>query len=127
MLFGLCLMLTLAVAGSSAFASAPTSLTCSSGSIGSGTYRGITVTGTCGFAPGAVITVNGNLVVADGASLNDHAVATATVKVSGNVFVGKGAVLGLGTYNPAAPHDSSVGGSIIANAPLSLYISFLHV
>jgi hypothetical protein len=85
------------------------------------------VTGTCGFVPGAVITINGNLVVADGAALNDHAAATATVTVSGNVLVGKGAVLGLGTYNPGAPHNSSVGGNIIADAPLSLYLSFLTV
>ena len=95
----------LATAGSSAFASPPGSLTCTGGAIGSGTYKGITVTGNCGFVPGAVITVNGNLVVDNGGALNDHAASTATVNVSGNVLVGKGAVLGLGTYNPAAPHN----------------------
>jgi hypothetical protein len=74
-----------------------------------------------------VITINGNLVVADGASLNDHAASTATVNVARNVLVGEGSTLGLGTYNPGAPHNSSVGGNIIANQPLSLYISFLTV
>jgi hypothetical protein len=123
LLFGVFLLLAVGVAGSSALASAPGSLTCSGGSIGSGTYNGVTVTGNCGFVPGAVITIDGNLVVSDGASLNDHAVSTATVNVSGNVLVGKGSVLGLGTYNLAAPHNSSVDGNVIANQPLSLYIS----
>jgi hypothetical protein len=127
LLFGLFLVLAVGVVGSSAIASAPGSATCSGGSIASGTYRGLTVTGNCGFVPDAVITVNGNLVVEDGAALNDHAASTATVNVSGNVLVGKGAVLGLGTYNPFAPHNSSVGGNVIANQPLSLYLSFLSV
>src|SRR5436190_7443686 len=127
LLLGVCVLLALGVAGSSAFASPPGSATCSGGAIASGTYNGLTVTGSCGFVPGAVITVNGNLVVAPGAALNDHAASTATVNVSGNVLVGEGAVLGLGTYNPFAPHNSSVGGNIIANEPLSLYLSFLRV
>jgi len=114
LLLGVCVLLALGVAGSSAFASPPGSATCSGGAIASGTYNGLTVTGSCGFVPGAVITVNGNLVVAPGAALNDHAASTATVNVSGNVLVGEGAVLGLGTYNPFAPHNSSVGGNIIA-------------
>lgn len=127
LLLGLALVVSIGAIGSSALASAPGSLTCSSGTIGSGTYNGVTVTGHCGFAPGATITIDGNLTVADGAALNDHAAATATVTVSGNVLVGKGAVLGLGTYNPFAPHNSSVGGNVIANQPLSLYLSFLTI
>src|SRR5213078_1474442 len=100
LVFGLPAVVVLAVFfGSTALASAPGSLTCSGGSIGSGTYSGVRVTGTCGFVPGAVITINGNLVVEDGAALNDHAASTATVNVSGNVLVGRGAVVGLGTYN----------------------------
>jgi hypothetical protein len=127
LLLGLSVLLAVGVVGSSALASAPGSLTCSGGSIPSGTYSGVTITGNCGFVPGAVIMINGNLVVSDGAALNDHAASTATVNVSGNVLVGKGAVLGLGTYNPFAPHNSSVGGNVIANQPLSLYLSFLTV
>src|SRR5438874_1438170 len=63
LLLGVCVLLALGVAGSSAFASPPGSATCSGGAIASGTYNGLTVTGSCGFVPGAVITVNGNLVI----------------------------------------------------------------
>ena len=127
LLFSLLLVIAVGAIGSSALASAPGSLTCSGGAIGSGTYKSVTVTGNCGFVPGAVITIDGNLTVADGAALNDHAVSTATVTVSGNVLVGKGGIVGLGTYNPFAPHNSSVGGNVIANQPLSLYLSFLTI
>jgi hypothetical protein len=126
-LFGLLVLAVGCVAVASAVASPPGSSTCSGGSIGSGTYNGLRVTGACGFVPGAVITINGNLVVEDGAALNDHAASTATVTINGNVLVGKGAVVGLGTYNPFAPHNSSVDGNIIANQPLSLYLSFLTI
>lgn len=127
LLLGVLAVLAFGIAGSSALASPPNSLTCASGSIGSGAYSSVTVTGNCGFVAGATITIKGNLVVADGAALNDHAVSDATVNVGGNVMVGKGAVLGLGTYNPAIPHNSSVDGNVIANQPLSLYLSFLHI
>ena len=121
------LVVAVGVIGSSALASAPGSVTCSGGAIGSGTYKSVTVTGNCGFVPGAVITIEGNLTVADGAALNDHAASTATVTVGGNVLVGKGGIAGLGTYNPFAPHNSSVGGNVIANQPLSMYFSFLTI
>jgi len=127
LLLGVLVVLAFGVAGSSALASPPNSLTCTSGAIASGAYSSVTVTGNCGFVPGATITIKGNLVVADGAALNDHAAATATVNVGGNVLVGKGGIVGLGTYNPAAPHNSSVDGNVIANQPLSLYLSFLHI
>jgi hypothetical protein len=74
------------------------------------------------------VTVTHNLVVAAGAALNDHAASPlTTVHVGGNVLVGKGAILGLGTYNPAAPHNSVVEGNVIADQPLSLYISFTNI
>src|SRR6478752_6113656 len=38
-----------------------------------------------------------------------------------------GGAIGSGTYNPFAPHNSSVGGNVIANQPLSLYLSFLTI
>jgi len=126
LLLGLSVVVALSVVGSAALGAAPGSSTCSGGVIAAGTYDGLTVTGSCNFGPGTV-TINGNLVVAAGAALNDHATSTATVNVSGNVLVGQGAVLGLGTYNPSAAHNSSVGGNIIADAPLSLYLSFLTV
>jgi len=52
--------------------------------------------------------INGNLTIANGAVLNDHASGLATVHISGNVFVGKGGVLGLGNYNPTPPHNGAI-------------------
>lgn len=115
----------LSVTGSSAVGSSGPKF-CSSGKITAGTYNGVVVTGVCTF-DGPKITVNGNLIVAKGASLNDHAASTTTVVVTGNVIVGSGGILGLGTYNPEAPHNSEVGGSIIAMDPTSLYVSFVKV
>jgi hypothetical protein len=50
--------------------------------------NGLNVTGDCTFANGAAVNINGNLNVADGAILNDHAASSATVLVTGNVIVG---------------------------------------
>ncbi len=117
----------LAVAASSAVAARPGSATCSGGTIAAGTYSSLTVTGVCSFG-GGTVTVRHNLVVAAGATLNDHAASPlTTVHVGGNVLVGKGGILGLGTYNPSAPHDSVVDGNVIADQPLSLYISFTTI
>jgi hypothetical protein len=113
--------------GSNAFAARPGAATCSGGTIAPGTYSTLTVTGVCMFS-GGTVTVTGNLVVEDGASLNDHSASPlTTIHIGGNVLVGKGAIAGLGTYNPFAPHNSSVDGSVIANQPLSLYISFTTI
>jgi hypothetical protein len=109
-----------------ALAARPGSYTCTGGVIPAGTYSGLTVTGNCTFAAGTT-TINGNVVVADGAILNDHAGSPATVHVNGNVQVGEGAVLGLGTYNPFGAHDSTVSGNVIANKPLTLYLSFMTI
>jgi autotransporter-associated beta strand protein len=70
---------------------------------------------------------NGNLTVANGALLNDHDFSTASVTVEGNVKVGKGAVLGLGSYNPFSGQHTTVAGNIVATQPLSLYLSFMTV
>jgi hypothetical protein len=126
LLLAVSVVLVLGVVGSSAFAADSGSATCSGGAIAAGTYAGLTVTGTCWFS-GGTVTINGNLVVADGAVLNDHAATTATVKVSGNVSVGNGAILGLGSYNPFSGQHTEVGGNIVADQPLSLYLSFLTV
>ncbi|MEZ4503039.1 MAG: hypothetical protein R3C39_10475 [Dehalococcoidia bacterium] len=68
------------------------------------------------------------MTVADGAVLNDHAFSLADhVLITGNVKVGKGAVLGLGTYDPGATHDTVVNGNIEANQPLTLYVTFTTV
>jgi hypothetical protein len=115
----------LLLTGSSAVGSSGPTF-CSNGKITAGTYNGLVVTGVCTF-DGPKVTVNGNLIVAKGATLNDHAASTTTVAVTGNVIVGSGGILGLGTYDPTAPHNSEVGGSIIAMDPTSLYVSFVKV
>jgi hypothetical protein len=121
-LFVLCVVLVLGTVGSAT--AAPGAGTCSGGSIPAGTYNGFTVTGNCTVA--GDVTINGNLFVADGAVLNDHAASTAMVHVTGNVIVGRGAVLGLGDYNPS--HNSAtVDGNIIANQPLTLYLGAMTV
>jgi hypothetical protein len=118
LLLGICALLGLVVVGTGA--ARPT--TCTSGEIAAGTYDGLVVTGDCTFGEGTV-TVRGNLTVAPGAVLNDHALSPATVHVTGNVLVGAGAVAGLGNYDPAPPHTSAVvDGSIIATNALTLYL-----
>jgi hypothetical protein len=129
-------VLTLAVGGSIAAAAKPAAGTCSGGAPGfgnaevvpAGTYAGFTVTGYCVFGPGTM-TINGNLTIAAGAQLNDHASGEAQpVHVTGNVTVGKGAVLGLGNYNPALPHDSAVvDGNVTANQPETLYLGGMTI
>jgi hypothetical protein len=126
LVFGVCVLLLQGLGGSVAFASAPSAGTCAGGSIAAGTYNSLTVTGNCTFA-GGTVTIDGNLRVADGAVLNDHAASTATVYVTGNVIVGTGAILGLGSYNPFAPNGTTVDGNIIANQPLSLYLGEMTV
>ena len=111
---------------SSSVAAAPGSATCDGGPIAGGTYKSLTVTGFCWWA-GDPVTITGNLTVSDGALLNDHDFSTASVAVEGNVKVGKGAVLGLGSYNPRAAQHTTVAGNIIANQPLSMYLSFMTV
>lgn len=102
--------------------------TCAGGIITSNTYSSFTVTGNCMFAPGAVVRINGNLTVADGAMLNDHAASAAEVHITGNVRVGRGAVLGLGTYaTPGRVGPDTVGGSIVAIQPRTLYLGSMTV
>lgn len=127
-LLGLCVVGGLAAIGGTAGAAGAASTTCASGTIDPGIYQNVTVTGTCTFGAGTV-TINGNLVIAPGASLNDHALSTAYVHVRGNARVGAGGVLGLGTY-PEGPsaHDSSlVDGNVVANGAASLYLGGMTV
>ncbi len=79
--------------------------TCSNGWMQAGTYHGFTVTGTCMIAYGANVQINGNLTIKPGAALDDHgaeAWMNAQIHVTGNIYVGKGAVLGLG-WNGGGP------------------------
>ncbi len=74
----------LAVGAASSAAGKPGSNPCDGGTLDSGTYQGFTVSGTCDFAPGASITILGNLTLARGAVLIDHASVPASVHVTGN-------------------------------------------
>lgn len=128
LLLGLGILVGLAAVATTALASSSATTTCTNGVIRTGTYQNVRVTGNCTFSDGTII-INGNLSVAPGAILNDHAGSTGTVRVKGNAEVGKGGVLGLGTYaNPPASHeDAVVGGNVIANGAASLYLSGMTV
>ena len=118
----------------SALAAKPGAGTCTGGTMADGTYDGgFTVTGTCTIAYGAHVQINGDLTIVDGASLDDHGAEApwaqaAEMHITGNVYVGKGAVLGLG-YNAdeASLGPDTVGGSIIANQPLALQLGNVTV
>lgn len=123
-------LLAMALPGS-ALAGNPRAGTCSGGDIPGGTYGNFTVTGNCTVAAGANVWIKGNLIVARGAVLNDHAAEGfrgAQMHVTGNVKVRRGAVLGLG-YNAAegTVGPDTVGGNIVANHPLTVYLGNVTV
>lgn len=124
-------MALLAMALPASALAAPAAGTCTSGTMPAGTYSGFIVTGTCTIAYGANVQINGDLIVAPGASLNDHgaeAWMAAQMHITGDVFVGKGAVLGLGWNGPEGePGLDTVGGSIVASQPLALQIGGVTV
>src|SRR5579884_469171 len=131
-----CAVLSLAFVAASAtadpFAGPP--ICSSAGTAVSGTHNGnVTISGNAYVPAGSTLTVNGNLTLAPGACLD--AFTLATVTVSGNVLVQRGAVLALGC-SPGAlgpPFDQApcygqttndvVGGNIVANQPLTMYLT----
>ena len=128
-------VLALGVSGSIAEAAKPGAGSCTGGSPGfgnaqvipAGTYNGLVVSGICVTGPGTV-TVNGNLTIAAGGMLNDHASGQGAVHVTGNVQVGDGGVLGLGDYNPAGSHTSAVvDGNVTAHNPTTLYLGDMTI
>jgi hypothetical protein len=117
-----------AVAAGTAGAAGPTAGSCATGLVQPGVYSNYTVTGDCLFA-GGTVTINGNLFVAPGASLNAHDMTFAVVHVRGNAIVGPGGTLGLGQYGaPFGPQSGTVvDGNVIANQPQSLYLSAITI
>jgi hypothetical protein len=110
--------------------------TCTGGNVAAGTYRSILVTGVCYMRAGTIV-VRGNLTVAPGALLDAGAnpgdpasspVVTATVRVAGNVFAGKGAVLVLGCSPnlldlcPRGLTFDSIGGNLTAIGALAVVV-----
>jgi hypothetical protein len=85
--------------------SGPMPYTCTGGAIPSGDYASITVTGFCGVAPDAVITIVGNLNVAAGA-LFDAQSAPSTITVGHNVTAAAGSLVGLGCQPPSYTGNS---------------------
>ena len=67
---------------------------CATGTLASGMYHGFTVYGTCNVAFNAQVTVNGDLDIADGGVFGG--IIPSSVHVTGDVNVGRGALLGLG-------------------------------
>ncbi len=126
-LFFVLLAATVAAVTAATSAASSGRYVCSGGPISAGTYHTLVVTGDCWF--GGDVLVTGHLRVEDGAILNDHAFSDAVVRVNGNVYVDKDAVLGLGGYTegPEPPTGTVVDGSILANQPLSLYLSGITV
>jgi hypothetical protein len=131
LLIGLCVVLAPAVLAQTAsadpFEGPP--ICSSAGTAIAGSHGNLTITGNAYVAKGTTLAVTGNLVLARGACLD--AFTLGTVNVTGNVLVGKEAILGLGctpgSIGPVPPcgtttTDDTVGGSIIANQPLTMYL-----
>jgi hypothetical protein len=114
-------------------------LVCSSGSIGSGLYASITVTGTCSPAVNAVIRVVGNVFVAPGATF-DAQDAPSTITVGQNITSAPGSSLELGclpgpnpnlgypcTVDPGESSNISVKGNVIAIGALAVALRGITV
>lgn len=101
---------------------------CVDGTMQDGTYSGFVVTGTCTIARGANVQINGNLVIAAGAMLDDHGAEGwmhSQIHVTGNIHVRRNAVLGLGWNSPNGEGSlgpDTVGGNIIATRPRAMQI-----
>ncbi|WP_291522815.1 hypothetical protein [Branchiibius sp. NY16-3462-2] len=101
--------------------------TCTGGLVPSGTYSNLKITGQCGVADGATITVRGSVWVAANAAFDAQS-APATITVGGNVTASSGSLLGLGCQpaslvgnsahpcetNPTGASTITVRGSVTA-------------
>lgn len=100
---------------------------CSGGTIGSGTYLGLRVTGHCTVPAGADITIRGDLVV-NGRRANLNAwMFPSHFTVLGDAYARNGAVLGIGSpvQGPSGcPSDASatVTGNIFADHARTMYL-----
>ncbi len=94
-----------------AMAAAPSApaYTCTGGSIPSGSYASVTVTGVCDVVPGGEYSIAGNLNVAAGAVFDAQSVPS-TITVGRNVTAAAGSLVGLGCQ-PNFPGPPGVGKS----------------
>ena len=133
-----CLLLVVAMAvGTSTAAADPTvgpPICSSAGMPLSGTVGNLTITGNTYVPAGSTLTVRGNLTLTPGSCFDAFTVAT--VKVTGSVNVGRGAILGLGcspgAIGPEPPcgtttTDDVVGNGISAREPLTMYLTAVTV
>lgn len=125
-------------AGIASASPAHSNVTCSAGTIASGTYASLSVTGACTVPDGGVVTVNGTVVVKAGATFN--AMTASTVNLNGNVLVGRDATFAFGcslglTFPPfpggptfcTAVSHSQVNGNIVAAQPRTVKINGVTV
>jgi hypothetical protein len=109
--------------------------TCSGGDLPSGVYEGLIITGDCALRTGTTVEVDGNLSLASAATFD--AASTSSVRVIGDIRVGKGASLWLGCPLASVPGDGTAGGgdspctgktndvvegSIVADHPRALHL-----
>jgi len=103
----------LAMAGVSSANAAPkgssgaANLTCTGGTIDSGTYKNVTVSGACTVPDGADVTILGNLVIEAGAMFD--AQTHSTVTIMKNVSAGPGSLFGLGCTEAHPCNDGNPG------------------
>jgi hypothetical protein len=119
---------------------APSAYTCTGGSVPSGTYASMTVTGACTVTADAVISVVGNVNVAAGATL-DAQTAPSTIKIGRNVTAAPGSLVGLGcqppsytgnsahecAVNPDGHSDITVGGNVTGIGALAVLLNGVTV
>lgn len=100
------------------------------GILASGTYHGLTVSGFCLVPDGVDVTVRGNVTITPGSTL--FAITTQSMRVTGNITVGSGAILALGcgpgvgcdgVGDDPAPSTDVVHGAIKATDALAMYLN----
>jgi hypothetical protein len=101
----------------------------SPGTLGSGTYYGLEVSGVCLVQAGADITIKGDVTIDTAASL--VAINSQTMQIDGDISVGRAAILGLGCTaglgcdgtNNNPPSADTVNGDITARGALAMYLN----
>ncbi len=132
-----CVAVLTSLLGVTASQAAPASrvLNCSGswanpGILGSGSYRGVEVSGVCTVPSGVTVTVHGTVTLKAGSTL--FAISSQTMTINGNVLLGRGALLALGcsaglgcegANGDPAPSADAVRGNIVAVGALAMYLN----
>jgi hypothetical protein len=118
----------LLVTGAGTAAAASSGSTCSGGPVPAGTYKSLTITGSCEVVAGDV-TVEGNLKVSSTGLLN-ALFSGSTLTVGGNLIVQQGGLLALGCDpeelacfdNPQGTSSHSIGGNLVADGAILMIV-----